>query len=239
MDIVQHISTKGFAILENVFSEIEIENILQKIDNQQLTNPNFRINDDLFAIRCFLSEFPKLKEVLMNEKMQNLVASFGEGYKIVKAIYFDKPPRANWIVNWHQDLTISVKEKVEKEGFTKWLPKGNYYSVQAPQNFLEHIFTVRIHLDDCHAKNGALRVLPESHLEIRDIKTVETAFFEQETICEVKKGGVLLMKPLIWHCSKRTENSEKRRVIHLEFCNLQLPKPLVWAESDEFHNRKI
>lgn len=226
--------TEGFDILADIFSEKEIENILQKIENQPKNNSNFRRENDLFAIRCFLKEFPELQTLLMNEKMQELIRHFGEGYKVVRAIYFDKPPSANWIVNWHQDLTISAKKKVDIEGFKKWLPKENYYSVQAPQKLMENIFTIRIHLDDCYAKNGALRVLPKSHLEIRDIKTLNPTFFEKEEICEVKKGGVLIMKPLIWHCSKRTENQEKRRVIHLEFCNLQLPKPLIWAECEHF-----
>lgn len=44
---------------------------------------------------------------------------------------------------------------------------------------------------------------------------------------------VLIMKPLIWHSSKRTENSQKRRVIHIEFSNLDLPELLTWAELAE------
>ena len=31
--------------------------------------------------------------------------------RAIKSIYFDKPPSANWIVNWHQDLTINLTDK--------------------------------------------------------------------------------------------------------------------------------
>ena len=47
---------------------------------------------------------------------------------------------------------------------------------------------------------------------------------------EVSKGGVLLMKPLLWHGSCRTENQQSRRAIHLEFCSLDLPSELEWQE---------
>jgi hypothetical protein len=39
-----------------------------------------------------------------------------------------------------------------------------------------------------------------------------------------------MMKPLIFHSSKRTENAASRRVIHIEFSSKELPKPLVWHE---------
>ena len=44
-----------------------------------------------------------------------------------------------------------------------------------------------------------------------------------ERICEVNKGGILIMKPLILHSSKRTENQKNRRVIHIEFTDKELP----------------
>jgi len=52
-----------------------------------------------------------------------------------------------------------------------------------------------------------------------------------EKICEVKKGGVLIMKPLILHASKRTENQKNRRVIHVEFTDQELPNGLNWNEK--------
>jgi hypothetical protein len=229
--VQQELLENGFAIVENIFTEKELEIILQIIANHQDTNDSFKANGDLFAIRCFLQQFSALQNLLMNDALKTLLESFGAGYKIVKSIYFDKPIRANWVVNWHQDLTISVQDKIETAGFTHWLPKQNYFSVQPAVQYLENMITVRIHLDDCTQQNGALRVIPKSHQTIQAIKNLPNSFFENEQIGEVAKGGILIMKPLIWHSSKRTENQQKRRVIHLEFSNLELPQPLIWAES--------
>lgn len=41
----------------------------------------------------------------------------GSGAFPTRALLFDKLPRANWLVGWHQDLTIAVRERIEMEGF--------------------------------------------------------------------------------------------------------------------------
>ena len=107
-------------------------------------------------------------------------------------------------------------------------------TVQPTIELLENIFTIRIHLDDCTRENGALRVIEKSHkkgiIQITDWVKNKNGI---ERICEVQKGGILLMKPLTLHASKRTENQKNRRVIHIEFTNQELPIGLNWKESLE------
>jgi hypothetical protein len=76
-------------------------------------------------------------------------------------------PNANWKVPWHQDVTIAVQERVEAEGFGPWSIKADVLHVQPPGEVLEHMISVRLHLDNCGEKNGALRVIPGSHLQGR------------------------------------------------------------------------
>lgn len=54
---------------------------------------------------------------------------------------------------------------------------------------------------------------------------------EQETICAVPKGGIMLMRPLLLHSSSRTTNNCQRRVIHLELSNVELEAEINWAEK--------
>lgn len=121
-------------------------------------------------------------------------------------------------------------KKVNVENFGPWTTKQNQFAVQPPIDFLENIVTVRIHLDDTDVNNGALKVVPKSHL--KKIYRPETIDWntESETICAVKQGGLMLMKPLTLHSSNRTTNNKKRRVIHIEFSDKELPSPLKWAE---------
>jgi hypothetical protein len=109
----------GFTTLPDIYTISEVNSLVQIIVNTTQNSPNFRQSNDLFAIRNLFSEIPELQNVLWNDKLKILIKDlFGENYFNVKAVYFDKPPQSNWIVAWHQDLTISVSDKVDIEGFT-------------------------------------------------------------------------------------------------------------------------
>ncbi|WP_315818164.1 phytanoyl-CoA dioxygenase family protein [Paraflavitalea speifideaquila] len=226
------IDKEGFAVVPNVFSHTEIALIIEAINQADHSNPTFRKSNDLFAIRQFLKEVPAVQSLVLTERLMNLLqALFGAGYFIVKSIYFDKPEQSNWFVAYHQDLTISVDKKVELPGFGPWTVKQNQFAVQPPLAILERNFTIRIHLDDTDKNNGALKVVPGSHA--KGIYRPETIDWSKETaiICEVPQGGMMIMRPLLLHASGRTTNQARRRVIHIEFSNTQLPHGLNWPEA--------
>ena len=226
------IQENGFTVINNVFSEEEIKKIGEIIQNIDTSKETFRKSDDLFAIRQFLKEIPQVRELVFNENIKNIITEiFGEKYFVVKSIYFDKPEKSNWYVAYHQDLTISVDKKTDLPGFGPWTTKQNQFAVQPPIDILENIFTIRIHLDDTDEYNGALKVIPKSHAKgIYRPETIDWSV-ETETICRVHKGGIMLMKPLLLHGSNRTTNGKKRRVIHIEFSDRQLPEELKWSEN--------
>ena len=227
----QQLFDNGFSVMENIYSDEEIQNILTIIDQTDSSNETFRKTNDLFAIRQFLREIPTVIDLIFTENLKSVMKEIiGGDFFVVKSIYFDKPETSNWYVPYHQDLTISVDKKMEIKNFELWTTKQNQFAVQPPIEFLENITTIRIHLDDTDENNGALRVVPKSHL--KKIYRPETIDWnkEIETICRVKKGGIMLMKPLTLHSSKRTTNNKKRRVIHIEFSNRELPNELKWAE---------
>lgn len=221
----------GFTTIDDIYSESKVEQIQWTIDQADTDKETFRQSTELFAIRQFLKEIPEVKKLLFNENLQNLILQiFGDDYFLVKSIYFDKPETSNWYVPYHQDLTISVDRKIELENFGPWTTKHQQFAVQPPMDILENMFTIRIHLDDTDEDNGALKVISKSHTkklyrpETIDWKT------ETETSCKVRKGGIMIMKPLVLHSSSRTTNNKKRRVIHIEFSNQELPSELKWAE---------
>jgi ectoine hydroxylase-related dioxygenase (phytanoyl-CoA dioxygenase family) len=238
MNVQNHknlIQENGFTVINNIFSDEEIERITEVIQNIDTTKETFRKSEDLFAIRQFLKEIPEVNDLIFNENIKTIIKEiFGEKYFVVKSIYFDKPEKSNWYVAYHQDLTISVDKKIALENFGPWTTKQNQFAVQPPLNILENVFTIRLHLDDTDENNGALKVVPKSHA--KGIYRPETIDWnvETETICNVEKGGVMIMKPLILHGSNRTTNGKKRRVIHIEFSDLELPEELNWSERSAF-----
>jgi ectoine hydroxylase-related dioxygenase (phytanoyl-CoA dioxygenase family) len=230
-DAGKQITEEGFAIIEDIFTDDEIQTILSRIEVADKSAPAFKISDDLFAIRQFLKMVPAATRIIFNNKLKSVIADlFGNDCFVVKSIYFDKPEQSNWFVAYHQDLTISVDKKLLIDGFGPWTVKQNQFSVQPPMKILENNFTIRIHLDNTDENNGALKVVPQSHL--KGVYRTEAVDWEREkeTICNVKKGGIMIMRPLLLHASNRSTNNNKRRVIHIEFSNVQLPGELKWSE---------
>jgi len=225
------ILNKGFAIVNNVFTEEEVNDLLLIISQTDTSKPTFLKGNDLFAIRQFFKEIPASVDKVFTVRLNNLISElFGNEYFVVKAIYFDKPGASNWFVSYHQDLTISVDKKLDLDGFGPWTTKQDQFAVQPPLNILKDNFTIRIHLDNTNEENGALKVIPGSHLKgIYRPETIDWPV-ENETTCSVKKGGIMIMKPLLLHSSGRTTNKNKRRVLHIEFSRSSLPGNLNWAE---------
>jgi len=227
----EQLSNEGYLVLDNLFTEQEVDAMIQVIDSITASGPAFRVTSDLFAIRRFIKEVPTVIPYIFTNTLQIYINQlFGNGYFLTKSIYFDKPEQSNWFVAYHQDLTISVTEKLPVDGFNQWTVKHDQFAVQPPVSFLENIFTIRIHLDDTDENNGALKIIPQSHCKgIWRIDTLDHTK-ETEVVCKVQKGGVMIMQPLLLHASNRTTNKSRRRVIHLEFSNQPLPGGLQWAE---------
>jgi len=155
----------------------------------------------------------------------------GEAARPTKLTVFDKSPRANWKVPWHQDLTLTVAERREVEGYGPWSLKGGVPHVQPPVAILEATLAFRLHLDDTQAANGALRVLPGSHRlgrlaasEIEDLRGRVP-----EVVCPVSAGGAMLLFPLLVHASSPARTPSRRRVLHFEYCAASLAGGLSWG----------
>ena len=148
----------------------------------------------------------------------------------MRVIYFDKSPDGNWLVSWHQDLTIALREQVETPGFGPWSVKDGIPHVHPPAELLERMLTVRLHLDAADETNGALRVLPGPHREGRlpNAQTQAWRTRAAEVTCKADCGEALLMRPLLLHASGKSTSPRHRRVLHLEYAAFPLPLGLHW-----------
>ena len=151
----------------------------------------------------------------------------------IRGIYFDKSPETNWMVAWHQDLTLAVRNQLNIPGFGPWSVKEGVPHVQPPVYLLEQMLTIRLHLDDCDEANGALRVIPGSHCSGRLSADAIERFRNEKpaTVCRASAGDVLLMRPLLLHSSGRSTNANHRRIVHIEYGSFALPSGLQWYET--------
>jgi ectoine hydroxylase-related dioxygenase (phytanoyl-CoA dioxygenase family) len=151
----------------------------------------------------------------------------------VRGILFDKSPDANWLVPWHQDLTIAVRERFEAEGFSAWSKKDGIPHVQPPVALLEQMLTIRLHLDGADETNGALRIISGTH-RLGKLSAGEAASARAERsehVCCVQAGDAVLMRPLVLHASSKARSPKHRRVLHLEYAGFDLPVAMAWHSA--------
>jgi ectoine hydroxylase-related dioxygenase (phytanoyl-CoA dioxygenase family) len=185
------------------------------------------------GMRNVAAQVPAVAEFVRSDCVHDLAeVCIGRAAFAVKVILFDKAPGRNWSVPWHQDTAIAVKERIERMGWMGWSQKGGVWHVHPPDEVLEGMLTLRVHLDDCPAENGALLALPGSHRTGR----MGEAALEQwrargvPVACAIRAGGVLAMKPLLIHASRRAEVPSRRRVLHIEMASEELGDGIEWAE---------
>lgn len=137
----------------------------------------------------------------------------------IQCNYFEKSAARNWSVPAHQDLGVPVAERVDDAGLGGWSRKEGELFVQAPVELLEALVAVRVHLEDCTACDGPLKVLPGSHLlgRLSERELAELRRATPDVVCTAKVGDALVMRPLLVHSSTKAAGSSRRRILHLVF----------------------
>jgi ectoine hydroxylase-related dioxygenase (phytanoyl-CoA dioxygenase family) len=156
----------------------------------------------------------------------------------IQCTYFEKSSAQNWLVPIHQDLSIPVKARFEHPQLSGWSIKDGQVFVQPPVEVLERLLALRLHIDDCGENDGALRVVPGSHLHARlnTTATQQLKSISGEVACAVPAGAALLMRPLLLHASSKSTGTSRRRVLHFLFAPKTLPFGLEWAVADASPN---
>ncbi len=234
LDLADRFLKQGFAVLEKCLSA---ETVARFVELTELARENSDSESavansaGVYALRNLTDVVPETTELVRNQAVRGIVESIlGSNAFLIRSTLFDKTNGANWGVFWHQDLSIAVEQRHDVDGFHAWTRKAGVQCVQPPVELMAQILTMRLHLDDCRADNGALKVLPGSHVSQRltSDRIEQRAASGGETICEVPTGGAVLMCPLLLHASSPMERSGHRRVIHFEFAAFELPSPLKW-----------
>src|SRR5581483_10167114 len=202
----QGIATKGWAVTAPLFDPTTIAEL------RYATAP--LVHARRGGARNLLDE-PQLAALTAHPALRQLAgAILGGPCFAVRALFFNKTPDANWKVIWHQDLTVTVQQRVDVPGYGPWTEKAGVPHVQPPTDVLEGMLAVRVHLDACTPDNGPVRVLDGTHRlgrlspEAIDRLRAECA----ESVCLAEEGAVLAFRPLLLHASRPATRPAHRRV---------------------------
>jgi ectoine hydroxylase-related dioxygenase (phytanoyl-CoA dioxygenase family) len=179
-----------------------------------------------------LNSSHSLKRALSaNSSFMKAIGTLDKIAKPVRAVLFAKSKDANWGVPWHQDRIIVVQGKEEVSGYRNWSEKSGTWHCEPPEDILEEMLFVRVHLDDTDGENGAMQISLGSHtsgiVPSRDAET--EAMMHPIEVCEAKRGDVLILKMLTLHSSKPAKVHSGRRVLRIDLSPCELPKPLAWS----------
>ncbi len=206
------LETHGFEIFERVFEAAQIESLVAALEATPL--PRSRAGSR-HAMR-----HPAIAELARDARLMHIAhEALGREAVPFKATLFDKGPDANWLVAWHQDTSLPMRERREVAGWGPWSVKDGVIYANAPAHALDRVLALRVHLDDSAAANGPLRVLPGSHRRgvLVDAEVHRASLDTPPVQCLVGRGGVLAMKPLIVHASSKSVGDAPRRVLHFEY----------------------
>jgi ectoine hydroxylase-related dioxygenase (phytanoyl-CoA dioxygenase family) len=202
----------GFAVLSGVLAAAEAGAIVAYLSATTLRRTRA-------GARNLLAD-PLVSDLARDARLVAIAsAELGSGAFPFKATLFDKSPGANWLVAWHQDTALPMRARRDVPGWGPWSVKGGVLHALAPAKALRGIVALRVHLDDSSSANGPLRVLPGTHRMgvLDDARIEQVASTIGPVECVARKGGVVLMRPLLVHASSKATAVSPRRVLHFEY----------------------
>jgi ectoine hydroxylase-related dioxygenase (phytanoyl-CoA dioxygenase family) len=218
-ELLPALDRDGFHVLRGAFSESDCDRLLAEWNAACAADGAGLMRSAAGAVygaRNVLDRWPAAANVMHQPVLgEALQAALGPGFGLVRVLYFDKPPGESWALPWHKDLAIAVRDnRLPSPHFGCPTTKYGVPHVEAPEWLLERMLTARLHLDEVTNENGPLRVLPGSHRGGKD-----SAAAGNEVRVVGNRGDVLLMRPLLSHCSGHSHDgtTRHRRTLHLEF----------------------
>ena len=205
-------TSAGYSIAEGVFDRREMIRVRESIAETNL--PRTR------AGARHVLRVPAVQALATDPLLLSLAAGFvGEDPIPFRATLFDKSAAANWLVAWHQDTALPLRQRVDVAAWGPWSIKAGVLHAVAPAAALALVVALRVHLDDSTSTNGPLRVLPGTHAD--GVLTQDDIQHRVRTVaameCVAAAGGVVAMRPLVVHASSKASDDRPRRVLHIEY----------------------
>jgi ectoine hydroxylase-related dioxygenase (phytanoyl-CoA dioxygenase family) len=209
---LEPIQEQGFAIIPQILASKEIDALLEEVTGAGLPRTRAGVRH---AMRL-----PGVAAVAQDSRLMEIAKKvLGEEAFPFRATLFDKSPTANWLVVWHQDTALPLRDRREAPGWGPWSVKDGVTYAHAPADALSQVLALRLHLDDSTAENGPLRVLPKTHTlgVLTDEMLHDLSTKVDPVDCLTPRGGLLAMRPLLVHASSKSRAGNPRRVLHLEY----------------------
>ena len=228
----------GFCLLSGAVPTATVRSLLTAVSQAfSDESPDVRARSSrgtVYAARNLIGSVPEVLCVWQQPPLATFLRQqLGEGFGLVRALYFDKPPERTWNLPWHKDTAVAVKDnRLASPSFSRPTNKAGVPHLIASDEVLRGMLTLRLHLDQVTNENGPLRVVPGSH----ESSTSLGQGLDRQVFIFAEAGDVLAMRPLISHASGPSQpgTTRHRRILHLEFAaSAELPDGVQWHDFEK------
>jgi hypothetical protein len=232
---LRQLDEDGFTVLPGVFDAAAVADMVSSLEQAFAAghaDASIRGEEgEIYAARNVLALWPGADDAWRRSVLpERLARVLGPQFGLVRVLYFDKPPRQTWALPWHKDLTVAVRDnRLGGTHFSHPTRKVGVPHAEAPLSVLQGMLTARVHLDDATEENGPLKVVPGSHRAGKAL-ALDAA---PPRLLLANRGDVLLIRPLVAHCSGKShpDTDRHRRILHLEFAAApDLPDGYAWHD---------
>ncbi|MBX3723274.1 MAG: phytanoyl-CoA dioxygenase family protein [Turneriella sp.] len=209
MNRTEELTQSGFCTLQRGFGETEIGDLCD-----EMVRCESEFEDGPVQSLLKTSELVR-KIAAATPLLETVHAHLGPNAVPFSAFFLDKSAHSNWQMPWHQNLRIPVETPAPvtalvENGVAHIIPDAAY---------LGNVLIARISLDAQRPENGALEVIPGSHLAgILDETAVAAAGDSGNAICPaLAPGDIFFFNALLVHRSKPSLLRTPRRVLQIEY----------------------
>src|SRR5262249_34027266 len=114
----EEIERRGFSILSAAFLRDEMKKCIHDLEHSELRRSEAGIRHAL--------RHEGIRDLSADPRLLNLAREI-LGHEAIpfRATLFDKSPQANWLVVWHQDTALPIRERHEVVGWRPWSVKDS------------------------------------------------------------------------------------------------------------------
>jgi hypothetical protein len=134
LDFQKLIRGQGFAIIPSVLGRADVDRLVAELSRAELPRSKAEIRHAL--------KLPAVARIASSTSLLGIAQeALGSEAFPLRATLFDKSPTANWLVVWHQDTALPLRERRETPGWGPWSIK-DYYA-HAPVTALSRVLALR------------------------------------------------------------------------------------------------
>ena len=141
MNRAEQVDRDGYAIVPAVVDELVLRDLLEQLGGSDL--PSSRA-----GVRHMMKD-PRVAQIAAREEMIGIAREIvGAQAWPFLATLFNKSPSSNWLLAWHQDTALPLRERRELPRWGPWSVKEGMNYAHAPREAFERVVALRLHLDD-------------------------------------------------------------------------------------------